>query len=406
MITSGLGFYNASVILRAATVELDASVTAVSGATALFFGIGGIASFVASPFIDRFDIRWFYLLGGVSGAAALAGLRIVDSVAQLYVFFALFGIGFAFAGLVPGTTVVARWFHVKRSIALSIATTGLSLGGIALTPIAARLIEDRTLAEAGPLLALAWLVVIPLSMALIRSWPAERGLLPDGAIADVVNDDVVHDEVMDGEVADGDQPVEVAEGATFAEARSTRFFKLLSVTYALVYLAQVGGLAQLFNLVSERLDTDAATLVLSTMAFASVAGRLLGGVIVIRVDTKLLTSILIVVQAAALGWLALAETRELLLAGSVIFGLSVGNLLMLQPLLLAETFSVRDYSQIYSYNQLFGTIGVAGGPFLIGFIRDLADYRVALLVGAAANLVALAVFTAAGTIATARATWQ
>lgn len=389
LLSSGLGFYNASVILEAAKGELNASVAAVSGATAMFFAVSGIAGFVASPLIDRIDVRWFYLVGGLVGAAALASLRWVDSIAELYVFFAFFGIGFSLAGLVPGTTVVARWFHVRRSVALSIATTGLSVGGIAVTPLAARLIDDRDLAGAGPWMALAWLMVIPLAFVLIRSWPSDVGLQPDGAPTP----------------PPGIEPASLA-GATFLEARGSRFFRLLSFTYALVFLAQVGGLAHLFNLATERVDKGAAAAALSTMAFASVAGRLAGGVLVTRVPIKMMTSILIVVQAGALTLIAFSSTQLALVLSAAVFGLSVGNLLMLQPLLLAETFGVKEYSRIYSYSQLFGTIGVAGGPFAIGFVHDLADYRTAMLLAASINLVALATFTVAGSVTDARATWS
>lgn len=389
VISSGLGFYNASVILEAAKDELGASVAAVSGATTVFFAVGGIAGFLASPFIDRIDVRWFYAIGGLVGAGALTSLRWVDSTVELYVFFALFGVGFSLAGLVPGTTVVARWFNIRRPVALSIATTGLSVGGIALTPLAARIIDVRELAGAGPWMGLAWLAIIPLAIVLIRSWPADVGLQPDGA----------------AEPPPGVDPTVLA-GATFAEARRSRFFRLLSFTYALVFLAQVGALAHLFNLATERVDKGAAAVALSTLAFSSVAGRLLGGVVVTRVPIKTMTSILIVTQALALGLIAFASTQAALVLSAVVLGLSVGNLLMLQPLLLAETFGVKQYSRIYSYNQLFGTIGVAGGPLVIGLIHDLSNYRTAMLVASIVNLVALTAFIAAGSVTDARATWS
>ncbi len=388
-ISAGLGFYNASVILEAAKDELDASVGAVSGATTLFFAVSGIAGFAASPFIDRIDVRWFYLIGGLVGSAALSSLRWVDSIVELYIFFAFFGIGFSFAGLVPGTTVVARWFHVRRSVALSIATTGLSIGGIAVTPFAARIIDDRALSGAGPWMGLAWLAVIPLAFILIRSRPSDVGLQPDGAPVP----------------PSGVEPSSLA-GATFVEAKASRFFRLLSVTYALVFLAQVGGLAHVFNLTTERVDKAAATAALSTLAFASVAGRLIGGVVVTRVSIKAMTSLLILVQAGALVLIAFASTQLSIVVSAAIFGLSVGNLLMLQPLLLAETFGVKEYSRIYSYNQLFGTIGVASGPFVIGYLHDLGDYRTAMLVAAGANLAAVVTFTMAGSVTDARATWS
>ncbi len=386
-ITSGLGFYNASVILRAAVDELDTTVSAVSGATALFFGISGLTGFVLARVMDRVDIRWFYVAGGISGSVALLGLRWVDSVPKLYLFFGLFGISFAAGGLVPGTTLIARWFSRRRSVALSIASSGLSFGGIALTPFAARLIENRSLSGAGPWMALAWLLgVLPVAVWLLRSNPSELGLEPDGDPTPPT-------------------PIPIA-GATFGAATATRFFRFLSVTYAMVFLAQVGALAQLFNLVAERVDSGTAATALSTLAFASVAGRLAGGLVVTRISTRSLTAALVLVQALALSLVAVSDSTAALIASSALFGLSVGNLLMLQPLILAETFGVREYSRIYSLNQLIGTLGVAGGPFLLGVLRDGFDYRVSFLVAAGLNVVGFVTLMLAGPIETARASWN
>jgi len=68
--------------------------------------------------------------GGVIGGVSLAALGQVEQQWQLFVVYAVFGVAFAAAGLVPATTVVTRWFHERRSVALSVASTGLSVGGI------------------------------------------------------------------------------------------------------------------------------------------------------------------------------------------------------------------------------------------------------------------------------------
>ncbi|MBT8239921.1 MAG: MFS transporter [Acidimicrobiia bacterium] len=386
-VTSGLGFYNASVILQAARAELDTSVSAVSGATALFFGVSGVVSFLAGPLMDRIDVRWFYLAGGMVGAVSLTGLRWVDSVPLLYVFFAVFGAAFALGGLVPGTSVVARWFTVRRSVALSIATTGLSVGGIAITPFASALIDNRSLSGAGPILAVAWLVgVTPIALLLIRSNPTVLGLSADGATV----------------TSTSSKPL----GATFLQARQTRFFLFLAITYALVFTAQVGALAQLFNLATERVDKSAATAALSSLAFASVVGRLVGGVVVNRLQPLRMTMALILLQSVSLVLFAYANTRALLVGSSIVLGLSVGNLLMLQPLLLADAFGVVEYSRIYSYGQVFATAGVAAGPFVLGVARDIWSYEIAFLFGAAANLIAIATLVLAGSVQSARSTWE
>ncbi len=445
-ITSGLGFYNASVILSAATGELGASVGAVSGATGLFFAISGLTGFIFAKKMNSVDLRWFFALGGLVGAIALVGLQWVDSIIELYIFFAVFGVGFSLAGLVPGTTLVTRWFDRRRAVALSVASTGLSFGGIAVTPMASWLIRDRGLAGASPYMAAIWIIgIIPVAFLLIRSFPAEKGLRPDGGRLDEPATSATGKPARDLESTTSGEPriepsesvgldaiaapvapaqpvaLEVPSGVStgrgpdanslagldFASARSSRFFVALCFAYAVIFFGQVGAIAQLYNMVVERTGSDStATYAVSALAFSSVAARLVGGAMVNRLSTQFFTAALAVAQAAALVALAFAPSTGLLILSSVLFGISIGNLLMLQPLLLAEAFGVRNYGQIYGFNQLFGTLGVAGGPLGLGLLRDGFDYRVAFLVAACASLIGFAFILGAGPMSRVQDRWS
>lgn len=392
-ITSGFGFYNASVILAAATDELNASVGAVSGATSLFFAISGLVGYAFSKQMDSVDLRWFFAAGGLIGAAALGGLRWVDSVFELYIFFAVFGIGFALAGLVPATTVVTRWFDRRRSVALSIASTGLSVGGIAVVPIASFLIGRNNLAGAGPILAVLWILgIVPIALFLVRSRPSDMGLTPDG---DPVQEPATVDSV-------GDQPV----GMDFATARSSRFYIALCVAYTAIFFGQVGAIAHLFNLADERTDVATANFALGALAGSSVVARLVGGAIVTRFDTRTFNAALALVQAAALVLLAVSNSSIPLILTAALFGASIGNLLMLQPLLLAEAFGVRNYGQIFGLSQLIGTLGLAGGPLALGVLRDSFDYRQAFLTAAIASFIGFVFIMLAGPTDRIRTQWQ
>ena len=289
---------------------------------------------------------------------------------QLYVVYAVFAFGFSGAGLIPVTTVVTRWYHARRSVALSVASTGLSAGGILLTPAAKWLIDDRGLEAATPILGAVWVIgIIPIALWFVRPDPAALGWLPDGERVRV------------------DVPAVAPTGTPFHEAMRSRFFVAVTAAYVLVLGAQVGGIQQLVKLVEDRTDARTASLATIGLAGTSVVARLVGGRVVSRVPMAGFTVGLAAVQAVALAALAFADTTVGIFAAILLFGATVGNILMLQPLLMAERFGVLDYPRIFSRAQFIAMVGTAGGPLLLGWLYDNAGgYETSYLVAAACSL--------------------
>ena len=139
--TSGLTFYNLSILLAAFVAERGFPVALASSATATFFIAGGIGGVIAGRLVDRIDARIVIAGGAVLGALALASVGLLREAWQLYAFHVVFGLSHGASGLVPVTTVIARWFSVRRSLAFSIGSTGLSLGGIVVAPLVALAID-------------------------------------------------------------------------------------------------------------------------------------------------------------------------------------------------------------------------------------------------------------------------
>lgn len=379
-VAAGIGFYGLSVYLRALTVEQGFSVGAVSGATAVFFLVAGLVGLPVAAVIARRDARPLIAAGAVACAAALLLLGRADQVWQVYVAHALFGAGFAASSLVPGTTLVTRWFARRRSVALSVASTGLSAGGVLLTPAIAALVERYGLATVTPWLALLFVVgIVPVTALLLHPSPQALGLQPDGDPAPL---------------PDAPTPM---QGPLAADAARTRFFVTVTAAHLLAMMAQVGGIAHLFNLVAERSDSGSAGTALQVLALSSLVGRLLGGVVASRLSMRALAVGLMAAQAGSLVLLAVLDGQVGLLVATVLFGLTVGNLLMLHPLLLAEQFGVRDYARIYSRSQFIATFGVAAGPAVVGVLHDvLGGYGAAFSLAAGASVLAAMVLTASG----------
>jgi MFS family permease len=379
-VSSGLGFYGLAVYLNAFSKEQGWPLSSISLATTVFFIVGGIAGVVVARVIARHDVRVVIVVGGVVGGAALAVLGQVEEQWQLFVVYSVFAAGWAAAGLVPVTTVVTRWFHVRRSVALSVASTGLSAGGILLTPLAKRLLDEQGLAAGTPWLGLVFVVgIVPITWFLVRPDPEAEGWAPDGARRRV-----------------GEVPA-APTGVAFAAAVRTRFFVAATVGFVLAFGAQVGGIQQLVKLVEDRTDPATAQFAITAVAATSIVARLIGGRVVQRVPMTGLTVTLVAVQATALVVIGIAESTWLLFVAIMLFGATIGNVLMLQPLLIAERFGVRDYPRIFSRTQLYAVIGTAGGPLLLGALYDVSEsYRLPYAVAGACSMIGAIALALAG----------
>lgn len=369
-ITSGFAFYGLAVYLTVLSREHGWSVGSISAAVTVFFLMSGVAGLVAARMMVARDVRTVVMIGAVLGAVALLLLGRVSQIWHVYAVYILLSIGQTFAGLVPATTVVTRWFHARRSVALAAASTGLSVGGIVITPVAKWLLDRNGLAATAPWLALVWFVgIVPTTLWLMRSDPAPSGWRPDGVLSS--------------------SPVAAAPitSTPFSDAVKTRFFFAVTAGYALILTAQVGGIQQLVKLVEDRSSSSAATVATTVLAAMSVLARLAGGQAAARTSMAKLAVASGVLQGCALIVIAVAGALPVLMVGIGLFGATVGNLLMLHPLLIGERFGPSDYARIFSRSQFVVFVGTATGPYLLGLLHDLTDgYLLAYLVAGGLSL--------------------
>jgi sugar phosphate permease len=381
--TSGLAFYNLSILLAAFVSERGFPVALASSATATFFLASGIGGAISGRLVDRIDARIVIAVNASLGAIVLGSVGLLYEAWQLFLFHVVFGFAHGSSGLVPVTTVLARWFNVRRALAFSVASTGLSLGGIVIAPIVAVGIQRLGLAGAAPYMGAAlFLGIVPVTLLVLRPSPQAMGLAADGA-----------------PLASSKADTSALGSTPFAHAIRTRYFYAVSIAYLFLLGAQVGAIAHLYRLVSGRTGVETAALALASMAMASTIGRLLGGLITLRLPVRTFALALMAAQALGLALLAVSFEPVLVLSSVILFGLTIGNSLMMHPLLLAETFGTRDYGRIYSTSQLVTMAGVAGCPALIGMVYQMSGGYAAPFLGVAAlTMVGFAVLATCGTM--------
>ncbi|MEM9620059.1 MAG: MFS transporter [Pseudomonadota bacterium] len=373
-VSSGFGFYNMSVYMTELAKLLQQPLAGISLSVTLFFVVGGISGMFVARLLERFHVRWIMACSALACGLCLAAVSLADAVWHIYVLFALFGAVNTGVSLVVATTLITWWFPgANRSIALSIASTGLSLGGILITPFCAYLFNTYGLAPTMPWIGLAFaVVVVPVALLVVRP-PAEREVAV---------------------IAQGAPPA--VAGMSYARAIRSRFFVLLALGYLLCMGAQVGGIAHLYNLVEEIAGFALAAQAVQVLTLCSILGRFAGGWIVTRVAARWFTLCNLLLQMTGLLVLSQAESRGLILGGAAIFGFSVGNLLMMQPLWLAEAFPGKIYPRLFALANAVSVAGVAAGPFLMGVAYDYASYELAYLSAMVVSSAALLVVLAAG----------
>ena len=367
-ISSGFGFYNMSVYMSFFVKEFGFSLDLVSISVSLFFVSGGIAGLFVARILSIWDVRVVMILGAFLSGLALFMIGYATSLVELYLLFTLFGIGNTGVSIVVATTLITQWFPgANRSVALSISSTGLSLGGVLLTPYTAYLLDSGGIGETMPLLGLLFfLLITPVVFLFIR--PAKIIVEKTNTVSLNRNDD---DE--------------------YRVAITSRFFICITLGYVLIMGAQVGGISHLYNRIDSIGGLALAAVCVQALTLASISGRLFGGWLLTRISIKPFLFCNLLIQFGGLTMIGFADAPAYAVMASVLFGISVGNLLMLQPLWLADVFSVSVYPKAFALSNAFSVLGVAFGPFLLGLIYVNSGYSFAYFFASAISLVALVI---------------
>jgi MFS family permease len=356
-VATGLGFYALPLYLNILIHSRGFALTTVSYAVSSFFLVSAVVNVPLGRLIRVVEPRWVMLGGSVVSGISLVLLGQVDAVWQLYLVFTIFGCGFSASSYLPGTAVIVALFDRDRARALAVALTGGSVGGVLVAPLLARILDARGLAATAPWLGLAYLVLAGTPVVVFV-----RGHLP----APPASQD--------------DHGQETVQGVSYARAVRSGAFAAVTVCFAILMADQVGIQVQIVN-IGAAMGVRGAGIAVSIMAAATIAGRLLGAFGLNRLPVIGFAAAMGVLQGASFAALALIPGLIGLAAGTVLFGITIGNLTVLIPLVIVELFGMADYPRIYAVSQFGASLGVALGPAFLALLHgSFGSYREPLLI--------------------------
>lgn len=357
-VQGGLGSYALGVLLPVWVNEEGWSRTAISIAYALSTLLPGLAGVPIGRWTDRHGSRGVIVGGALLTGASYVLLGLVTTLVLFFIVFGLGSVGRAGMSQVPVAAAIARWFVDKRGLAMGIAVSGISLAGVVLVPLVTWLIGAFGWRSAVVVLGFGiWLLVIPPVWFAMRGSPAERGVRPLGA-----------------ERPAAAPPIRAptADTPSLAVALAGPAFWLLAGALTLGHAGSNSiGLHALPALLDKGVPSAEGASAISLMAGCSILGKLAFGWLSDRFGSALLLAVAYLAQVGGFLLLALAGPGLGVWLFALLYGLSLGGTVTLQPTVVADRFGVAAYGAIYGAIGLPLALVSSASPIVAGSIREL-----------------------------------
>jgi len=346
----------------------------LAGAHSLAFVLSGFLGIFVGRLNDRFGPRVLLTVTALFFGMGLFLMSTADSLWQIYLFYGIMvGIGLSPVDVIALSTT-ARWFVRRRGMMSGLVKVGTGAGQFFIPFAASILILSHGWRTSYILLAAFVTLMIAGVGQLMRRDPSQLGLLPDG----------------DTQI--GATGADLAEkGASLSEAlRTHQFWTICFTNLTIVFCL----MSIMLHITPHAMDigipaTTAAGL-LSTIAGASVIGRLFVGFVADRAGYRTCMICCFSLLISAFLWLQLADELWMLYLFAVFYGIGHGGHFTLISPLVAEHFGIRSHGVLFGIVLFAGTFGGAAGPILAGYLFDLTgSYSSAFWICAAVGSLAL-----------------
>lgn len=376
MVNAGMTFYAFGVFLTPVISEFGWSRAEFSGAISLAYLVTGLASPVAGNMTDRFGPRAVIVASAIATGASFVALYLTQSLWFFYLIYLIQAASRTGAHIVPMTSLIANWFKAKRGLAMGMAVTGISIGGVIITPLATYSIAHFGWRISYVILgSLIWVTGVPLALTVVRNRPEQMGLHRYGE--SLVQGNQEGRRVMD-------------RVWTLKEALKTSTFHLYATAVALLYMAGAAVMTHTVPLLIDRgVSPEHAALVLSFVAGMGILGKTTSGYLADRLSPKFVIAGISLLMALSIVILLHSSSGPSLWLFAMIFGASYGGVIAMQSVLSAYWFGLASLGAILGAVALVGNVGFAIGPVFGGYVFDITGkYDLAFQVFVGSSLLA------------------
>jgi predicted MFS family arabinose efflux permease len=222
---------------------------------------------------------------------------------------------------------------------------------------------------------MAW-ALAPVIWLVVRDWPEEWGLVPDGSALDprALGREPYADE---RKATRFPNPALVrSPGARYevlwkpAKVIRTGAFWMVGFAYALVLMGTVGVMFQLGPRFTDiGFDRGTAMALVSLTALIATTGKTAWGMLCDRYDPRRVVAVLMAMNGVGLCLALVPDSRVALSAFILLFGFAMGGIMSTLPILVADLYGRESFPAVSRFMSLFIILEV-GGYMLMGQSYD------------------------------------
>ncbi len=385
------GFYYAWSVLVIPMMDMHGwTPSQVSLAFTLIVGMPAVCTLLAGKLLQYISPRTLLLLGGVILGTGTILLSFADSLALLYLFAFIVGIG----GMTyPGATMsnLMTFFPDRRGMASGVLTGGFGLGAVVWGPVTVLLLDLIGYQWTLRLLGALFIVVIAVCSRIVTVAPL--GYTPRGWHRPV---SLAASSTTASAQAAVATPIGVPTPAALdwrAMVRTIRFW-LLAAVFVLGLISGMMVTAHASPIVQQMLGIppEAAGAFVSYLALGMVMGKVGWGMLSDRFGRLPVLLVMLVLAVVALWLLWQSGSYLAVVAGVFVVGLCYGGFLALIGPVTLDAFGTRHFP--VNFGIMFLSVAVASfaGPRLAAAVAQANEgaYNQAFLIAAIMTLVALA----------------
>ena len=335
----------------------------VAGAFSANMFVYAVVVLFMGKVMDKIGVKNILIIGGALTGLAYFLMPRVTSQLQFYLCYGvLLGVAGTCMGMVPGPTVVSRWFIKKRGRALAFTLVASPLGAAIFTLLAKDWLTTIGWKGTFNIMAyLSWILVIIPTLFFMKNWPKDMNLNPDG--------DAYLSETGSASLTVPEDEEEWTYKKIF---KSPKAWALILTYFLFAGNGWAQQIHQVPHLIANGLTKDQAAGALAFNLFLSVASMLILPIVSDFFDRKKTLLIALICQIAGTIILMNAHTLPVTYLFVVIMGFSYMGSYGLFSGLTADLFGTKSLGTINGIMATSGSMGAAVAIYFGGSIYDIS----------------------------------